>query len=344
MLALPSLKMVAPKFFGKRSAFRGAASSSPPRHVEIASMSSFHPVRSIQRALAVLRVISESGPITVSDIVSACRLPQPTVVRIVETLIASGYIYREEDKATYKVTGNTLALSRGFDPHRRLVELATPLIDDLHLKIGWPSNLAVFDIDAMVIIHSNRALLGLSMPGRIGARIPMLATGVGIVTLSSMAPDERRAVLQRAQASNNRWDRSPRLFASLEEKIRKVKRDGHGFADEEYLDAVYQSRIWAVAVSVDVPSGLRVALSSLVLRQAGDRRRLLAGILPHLNSTATEIGRLLRGEYHKSAPTEVKSRSAANRKRTMQNRSPTQRLQVDQSAKRSQKENQLKQS
>ncbi|WP_122984371.1 helix-turn-helix domain-containing protein, partial [Mesorhizobium sp. ORS 3428] len=139
-------------------------------------MSVFEPVRAVQRGLAVLRAISEQGPIAVSDIANLCKLPQPTVVRLVETLIEGGYVYRLAGKATYKVTGRTLALSRGYDPHFRLIELAVPVVEQLHIEIGWPSNLAVFDGDAMVIAYSNRAALGLSIPGRVGARIPLVAT------------------------------------------------------------------------------------------------------------------------------------------------------------------------
>lgn len=245
----------------------------------------------------MLRAISEHGPIAVSGIVSLCKLPQPTVVRLVETLIDAGYVYRQPGNATYKVTGRTLALSRGFDPHLRLTEIAIPIVDQLHIEIGWPSNLAVFDDDAMVIAYSNRAALGLSIPGRVGARIPLLATGVGLVTLARMPADARRQALARAQASGNRWDSDPALLALLPERLEKVRRQGHAFAEENYLDEVYQSRIWAVAVPVPSPTGEYIALSSIVLRMAGDRRRQLAKILPRLTAAADRIGMLLTSDY-----------------------------------------------
>lgn len=260
-------------------------------------MSAFDPVRSVQRGLAVLRAISEHGPIAVSGIVSLCKLPQPTVVRLVETLIDSGYVYRLSGNTTYKVTGRTLALSRGFNPHLRLIEIAIPIVDQLHIEIGWPSNLAVFDRDAMVIAYSNRAALGLSIPGRVGARIPLLATGVGLVTLARMPADECRQALARAQAVGNRWDSDPALLTSLPERLKQVRRQRHAFAEENYLDEVYQSRIWAVAVPVPSPTDEYVALSSIVLRMAGDRRRQLAKILPKLIAAAEKIGALLTSEY-----------------------------------------------
>lgn len=259
-------------------------------------MSVFEPVRAVQRGLAVLRAVSEHGPINVSDIANLCKLPQPTVVRLVETLLEAGYVYRQAGKTTYKVTGRTLALSRGYDPHYRLIELAMPVVEQLHIEIGWPSNLAVFDGDAMVIAYSNRAALGLSIPGRVGARIPLVATGVGLVTLSRMSAEERRQALARAQSSS-RWDSNPTLLAALPERLEDVRRHGYAFAEQDYLDEVYQSRIWAVAVPVPTVAGEYIALSSLMLRMAGDRRRQLAKILPKLTAAANRIGRLLSSDY-----------------------------------------------
>lgn len=253
-------------------------------------MPSYEPVRAIQRGLAVLRAISEYGPVTIAELVSRCGFPQPTVVRVLETLVAEGYVYRQAGKSIYLVTGRTLALSRGFDTKSRLLEIAAPIVDQMHVKIGWPSNLAIFDRDAMVIVYSNRVSLGLSLPGRTGARIPLMATGVGLATLAFMSEEERKTALSRARETGGRWDSDRRLAAGLGGRLAQIRCDGHALAEEEYLEAVYQSRIWAVAVPILTKDGkVLAALSSLVLSFAGDRRRLLQTILPSLRKAAIAI-------------------------------------------------------
>ena len=254
-------------------------------------MPSYEPVRAIQRGLAVLRAVSEHGPITIVDLVARCGIPQPTVVRILETLLAEGYVYRKAGGTLFRVSGRTLALSRGFDSRSRLLEIAAPLVDQVHVQIGWPSNLAVFDRDGMLIVYSNRASIGLSLPGRTGARIPLLATGVGLVTLAYMTDAEREAALLLAHAAGGRWDSDRRIATSLAAKLTQIRRDGYAFADEEYLEAVYQSRIWAVAVPILSADGkVLAAISSLVLSIAGERKRLLHDILPNLKAAAAAIG------------------------------------------------------
>ncbi|WP_420969488.1 IclR family transcriptional regulator [Bradyrhizobium sp. B120] len=254
------------------------------------TMPSYEPVRAIQRGLAVLRAISEHGPVTIADLVIRCSCPQPTVVRLLETLIAEGYVYRQAGKSTYLVTGRTLALGRGFDSKSLLLQIAAPIIDQMHIQTGWPSNLAVFDRDAMVILCSNRASLGLSLPGRTGARIPLTTTGVGLVTLAFMPEEERKTALSRARETGGRWNSDPRMAPRLAAKLAQIRRDGYAFADEEYLEAVYQSRIWAVAFPIMTRDGkVPAAISSLVLTVAGERRRLLQSILPSLRKAAVSI-------------------------------------------------------
>lgn len=259
-------------------------------------MPSFEPVRAIIRGLDVLRVVSEEGPITATDIVKHVKLPQPTTVRILETLIEAGYVYRQPDSSTYGVTARTKVLSRGFDATSRLVQLAQPLIEDLRAEIGWPSNLATFGQDAMVIAFTNRSAYGLSIPGRLGARIPLLATGVGIVYLAGLPPDELNAVLSRLRRSKERWDIEPTLWSDLSERLESARRLGYALADERYLDAVYQSSIWAVAVPIVVGDRVEAALSSLILRGAGPRKRLLTSILPALRATAAAIATRLTAD------------------------------------------------
>ncbi len=259
-------------------------------------MPSFEPVRAVLRGLDILRVISEDGPINTTDIAKRLSLPQPTVVRILETLIGAGYVYRLEDYALYGVTARTLALSRGFDATSRLVQLAKPLVEQLRREIGWPSNLATFDQGAMTVAYTNRSSHGLSIPGLLGARIPALATGVGIVYLAHLPDAEREAVLTQIKTSNDRWDTHPEILDGLDERLATAKKKGYAFAQQVYLDEIYHSLIWAVAVPIIVNGKAEGGLSSLVLHSGGNKNRILKEILPILRRTAQAIAEALESD------------------------------------------------
>lgn len=252
-------------------------------------MPSFEPVRAIMRGLQILRLVSESGPIATMDIAKQLDLPQPTVVRILETLIEAGYVYRLEKTALFGVTARTLTLSKGFAATSRLVQLATPLIEDLRAEIGWPSNLATYEAGSMIIAYTNRSEHGMSIAGRLGARIPVTVTGVGLVYLAHLPPNLLEERLQELKRSDSRWDNNAALLETLPERLRVVRENGFALAEQQYLDELYHSQIWAVAVPIMVGDRVVAGLSSLVLRSAGAPSRIMAKILPPLQRTADEI-------------------------------------------------------
>lgn len=252
-------------------------------------MASFEPVRAIIRGLQILRIISEFGPIAAMDIAKQVKLPQPTVVRVLETLVSAGYVYRLEKSALYGVTARTLTLSKGFAQTSRLVQLATPLIEELRTEIGWPSNLATFEHGAMSIAYTNRSEHGMSISSRLGARVPVLVTGVGIVYLAHLSSEELEATLSRLKTSDSRWDTSPAMLETLQERLEAARKNGYALAEQAYLDEIYHSRIWAVAVPIMVGGKVVAGLSSLVLSVAGSPSKFLGQILPALRRTAQSI-------------------------------------------------------
>ena len=64
-------------------------------------MTAFEPVTSVLRAFEVLRIINERDQATVTEIHRVSGLPKPTILRMIETLIAAGYVVRENDRPAY---------------------------------------------------------------------------------------------------------------------------------------------------------------------------------------------------------------------------------------------------
>lgn len=257
----------------------------------------YAPVRALVRGLDVLQTVSDAGSATASDIADRLKLPQPTVVRLLDTLIAQGYVQRQLGTALFRVAPRTTTLSRGHDPLSTLRELAQPAIEELRAEIGWPSNLGIFDRDAMVVAYTNRQPNAFSVPGRFGARVPMLVTGIGLAYFAFQPLDERRSILQRLSQSKSGWDTDSRFVKNLNEKIVAVTKQGFALAEEEYLDAVYQSRIWAIAVPILVGTRARASLSALVLRSNVPKRRALLPLQNPLKAAAVKLAHLMSEAY-----------------------------------------------
>lgn len=70
-------------------------------------------IRSISRALSILRVINRAGSLRLTDIAALTEIPYPTALRIVRVLVDEGVIEREPTRKWYRPTALSRTLSYG---------------------------------------------------------------------------------------------------------------------------------------------------------------------------------------------------------------------------------------
>lgn len=115
------------------------------------SRASYPPVQSVRRALQILKVLNDVRIASVGDIHAATGLPKPTIVRMLDTLIADGYVARDNMCSGYHVTHLVRELGAGYDGIAEFIEVARPFAIDLTARIKWPVAFGTFDGDAMAI-------------------------------------------------------------------------------------------------------------------------------------------------------------------------------------------------
>ncbi len=70
---------------------------------------------------------------------------------MLETLMAQGYVARDNMCGGYRVTHNVQNLASGYDGVSRVIETARPFAIDLTRRINWPIGLGVPDGDSIAI-------------------------------------------------------------------------------------------------------------------------------------------------------------------------------------------------
>ena len=164
-------------------------------------------MNALHRGLRILRAIND-GHAQVREISAATRLPKSTVARMLETLVADGYL-AQDDRKGYHVTARALTLSRGYNAKEVLLKAARPVLENLRQHQIWPSDLAVFDQDAMVVLDTGRDPGTLSLNRTVGSRLPVLVTALGRAFLGFANPElvehtRSRAWRDRASRSMRR--------------------------------------------------------------------------------------------------------------------------------------------
>lgn len=265
-----------------------------------ALMPSYEPVVALQRGLDVLCAVNRLKAASVREIHQLTGVNQPTVVRMLETLIHAGFVIRDPEQRLYMPTGRTLELSAGYVLHREVGIAATPVMTALRARVGWPSDVAVFDGDAMVVAHTSRGEGRFLFERRPGFRAPILATSLGRAFLAFCAPAERERALALAARSPDPWNDLARDPAAAEALFAEIRRKGFASMDDSYSARDYGGLASALGVPVLVGGVAVAALNLMYLREAIEYPAAVERLLPRLQQAAGELGVVFAGLWSRT--------------------------------------------
>ncbi|MFS8050699.1 DNA-binding transcriptional regulator [Rhizobium sp. BR 314] len=164
----------------------------------------FAPVQAVTKALAVLATVNQGGLVGVKEIHSRTGIPKPTVVRLLQTLIAAGYVNQDEKTRGYHVTSAIANLSSGFHGAPKVIEVSRSFADRLTKEILWPCAICTLDIDAVVINYSTIPDSPISpFHASLGRRLSLGGRALGRAYLCFCPPEEQRILRDVMRASKD---------------------------------------------------------------------------------------------------------------------------------------------
>lgn len=260
-------------------------------------MASFDPVTALMRGIDVLRVVNTLQEASIAQISRETGLHKSTVLRMLETLIHQGYVVRQTTGPTYVVTGKCLLLSNGLQRVTRLAQVAVPLMAAFQKSVGWPSDFAVFDHDAMMIAATNREFGVMSFNRKIGTRVPILASSLGRAYLAFCSESEQAAILARLESSDGVWDAPAKDRTGVRKMIDEIRRQGYATTDPHYHATVYESAIWGISVPVMAGGTIIATTNVMFLATAMPLDKGVRSLAAKLLGLAAEIGKAIEGEF-----------------------------------------------
>ncbi|EUB99743.1 transcriptional regulator, IclR family [Rhizobium sp. CF080] len=164
---------------------------------------SYPPVESVRRALEILRILNRLRICTVGDIHAATGLPKPTIVRMLDTLIADGYVVRDNMCGGYRVTHRVEELHAGYEGIAEVIEASRPFSIDLTNSIKWPVGIGTLDGDAIAVqfwtgtispwVHTNTLLHN---------RPNLLTSAMGRAYMAFCGEEERASLFAMMRAKS----------------------------------------------------------------------------------------------------------------------------------------------
>jgi DNA-binding IclR family transcriptional regulator len=243
----------------------------------------------VQRAVRLLRHVAEGHPVlNMSETAKALKINRTTLLRLLHTLEAEGFVERRPGGVGYQVGLTFLELGARAIFSQDLVQVAVPVLTRLAEELGLSAHLGVLDGTDVLYLVRRTPNTPLASNIRVGSRLPAHATTMGRMILACMPPIE----IERLYAGRELKRFSEYTSATLDALQARAAQDlDAGIA---WSDAYFEPGISSAAVAVfdfaGTPLGA-INVSGPVGAFAGDDRRALIGA--RLRAAGVEISRRL---------------------------------------------------
>lgn len=186
-------------------------------------------VRGLLRGLLVLRALNENNYSSVLQLSKATGLPRATIYRLLDTLISAGYVTQGGNKDLYRLTIMVRTLSDGFDDEAWVSEIASPVIAELGRKIVWPTDIATYDKDAMLIRETTHLTSPLSITrSAVGLRVSIMFTAIGRAYLAYCSDTEREAIIRNLAATDTPDGAFAKKRQAVDRLVAETRKRGYG--------------------------------------------------------------------------------------------------------------------
>lgn len=259
-------------------------------------MPSFEPVIAVARALELLATLNRLRKASIGDLHRETGLHKSTILRMLETLIHEGFVVRLSTETQYTVTGKCLLLSSGFEAHAALTRIAEPFLAQFRRAVGWPSDIATPDQDAMMIAVTSREYGTMSLNRQVGARLPLLMSSLGRAYLAFCSQEEIAAVLDRLRMSTNPFDAPAKNRSKIMEMLDETRARGYAVPDPKYVAQVYQNQVNGFSAPLIVDDRVIGAVNIMYHSATMTPEVAEATLLPQLLELAKDIGAAIASE------------------------------------------------
>ncbi|WEX08084.1 helix-turn-helix domain-containing protein [Chelativorans sp. AA-79] len=251
-------------------------------------MTSYTPVNSVLRTLEVLKILNRQRVSSVDHIHRVTGLPKPTIVRLLETLIAAGYVSKEERDKGYRITSQVTALSCGFHGAPLAVETGRPWAKELTRVHRWPVAIAVPDGNAVVVCDTTcRDSPMAPYHALIYKRLGLVTMALGLAYLAFCPAEERRLTMRLLETSSHPDSKIMQSPGMVEQLIRTAQQTQ--FAERSGSMTSDASSSVAVPIYEYGKSNILATIGMTYYTSAVRRDDVIERYVPHLQMASAAI-------------------------------------------------------
>lgn len=191
-----------------------------------------NPVQSLDRAITLLKLVSNASGLSLTEISRASTLAPSTAYRMLTTLQQHGMLEFDEQSQLWFVGVETFRMGAAFLRRRKLAERGGAVIQALMVKTGETANLAFGEADGVVFVSQVETHEAIRAFFRPGTRSPYHASGIGKAILA-FKDREARGRMMRDLALETFTPKTLNTHDALEADLARTLTRGFAIDDEE---------------------------------------------------------------------------------------------------------------
>lgn len=243
----------------------------------------------IERSFKILEELS-SHPKgrTLSELATKMEIPLSATHRLLNDLIDSGYVRKDERHGEFTMTMQVVSLGLRFLSASGVVDVAQPALERLAARCGELVRLALVDVDQLIFVaKAQGATQGLRYDPEMGRPVTLACSAAGFAWLATKSDDEALRLVSRQGLGNpdDYGPAAPKTIKALMSHVKATRKRGFSVTVDVFLPAMN-----SMAAPVYGPGGDVLALLIIAgpMGRLTEERMLALG--PTLLDTARELG------------------------------------------------------
>lgn len=178
---------------------------------------------SLKNALQLLKMFTMDEPeLRLSEIAEKLGVAASTAHRLVNTLIAEGFVVKDSRTNMYRLGASILAFGKMITSQIKLYREALPILQELMNKSNETAHIGILDHTDTIYLHKIECSHPVRLLSHSGKRNPAYCTGSGQLILAYQDRQTINRVIERGLIRNTQKTiTGTDEFLSLMEKVRK---------------------------------------------------------------------------------------------------------------------------
>lgn len=187
----------------------------------------------VGQALRVLKLLARhASPLPAAAIARELALPRSTTYRLLEAMIAQGFVVHLPEDRRYGLGVAAFELGSAYSRQEPIQRLARPLLARLADRTGHNAHLVVLHGRDVLYVIEERVVGRPSLVTDVGVRLPAPLTASGLAILATLPAPQVRALYPSAAAFVQRHGQGPTSLSALRRLLVDVR--AAGYAEEAH--------------------------------------------------------------------------------------------------------------